>query len=127
MAKDRKKEVLLENLRASKGIISYACEAVKVSRRTYYNWYNEDEDFKEKADEILDYVIDLVESKLLSNISDGDTTAMIFFLKTKGKHRGYIEKSEVDVNVNHSLTEQTHFRVKSKSLEDAEMIQIEAK
>ncbi len=127
MAKEKKKEALLENLRAAKGIVSYACDAVGISRKTYYNWYNSDEGFKEEADEIIDYVIDLVEAKLLSNISDGDTTAMIFFLKTKGKHRGYIEKSEVEVNVNHSLTEQTVFRTKPRSLENVKTIEIKSK
>jgi hypothetical protein len=40
-------------------------------------------------------VIDLAESKLIENIKDNDNTAIIFYLKTKGKHRGYVERNEL--------------------------------
>ena len=44
-------------------------------------------------------LIDFSESKLLEQINDGNLTAIIFHLKTKGKKRGYVEKSESDMNV----------------------------
>jgi hypothetical protein len=37
---------------------------------------------------------------LVTNIKEGKETSIIFFLKTIGKKRGYIEKTEVDSNVN---------------------------
>ncbi len=38
--------------------------------------------------------IDLAESKLIEAIKAGNLTAIIFFLKTQGKSRGYSERSE---------------------------------
>lgn len=44
-------------------------------------------------------LLDLAESKLIQNIQDQDTTSIIFYLKTQGKKRGYIEKSEIDQTI----------------------------
>ena len=90
---EQNKQAFLEALNASYGIIAEACEAMHMSRSTFYRWYKTDEEFKEQADIITETQIDYVESKLLKNISAGDTTAIIFYLKTKGKARGYSEKA----------------------------------
>lgn len=95
-----KKKQFLAHLKKGNGIISYACDTCKISRRTYYNWYNSDKKFKDECDDVLESVLDVVESKLLSKINDADTTAIIFYLKTKGKKRGYIEQIDTRVQVN---------------------------
>lgn len=48
----------------------------------------------------------MAENKLATKISDGDTTCLIFFLKTQGKKRGYIERQELDADVNGKVTVQ---------------------
>ena len=92
---EAEKEKFIEALGLYRGIISLACASVGISRTTYYRWYNTDNEFKEKAEDITEMQVDYVESKLLSLIDAGDTTATIFYLKTKGKSRGYNEKVAV--------------------------------
>ena len=92
MKKEESKGIFLEALAAAAGIVLTACESVNVSRSTYYRWYKEDAAFAERVDEISEEQLDFVEGKLLKAIKDGDTTAIIFYLKTKGKKRGYSEK-----------------------------------
>lgn len=41
--------------------------------------------------------LDFAESKLDQNINNGDTTAIIFLLKTLGKDRGYVERKDIDL------------------------------
>ena len=41
--------------------------------------------------------VDLAESKLIEAIKNGNLTAIIFFLKTQGKSRGYVERSGHDL------------------------------
>ena len=93
---DAKKKLVVETLKESFGNISKACNAVGISRTTFYRWQDEDEEFKEATENISEYVIDEVENCLFDQIKNGATAATIFYLKTKGKHRGYIEKQEVD-------------------------------
>ena len=47
-------------------------------------------------EDIAEVTLDFAESMLHKQIQDKDTTATIFFLKTKGKKRGYVERQEVE-------------------------------
>ena len=95
----RRKAALLKALSASRGVVSYACKKANVSRRVYYDYLNTDPDFERQVEEIKEAQVDTVEVALLNAITEGNITAIIFYLKTQGKHRGYIEKSEIRATV----------------------------
>lgn len=116
------KKAMIEALKKSLGIVSTACESVDISRQTHYRWLSEDPEYKEQVDNITEAAIDFVESKLFEKIegvtvqtlnSKGQPvvydqtpsdTAIIFYLKTKAKKRGYIEKQEVEQSGGTSIT-----------------------
>lgn len=85
---------MIEALVKSLGIVTIAAERVGISRRTHYDWYNEDPDYRKAVDDIADVTLDFAESKLHKQVDKGDTTAIIFLLKTRGKKRGYVERVE---------------------------------
>ena len=93
----QKKKLLLSELEKSLGIVTSACKAANISRTTFYQYVKDDKDFADAVYEISEITLDYVESKILQNIKNGDKTSIIFYLKTKGKHRGYIEKQEYTV------------------------------
>ena len=64
---------------------------------TAKTYVEKDEETKKAYENETESVLDLAESKLIENIKDNDNTAIIFYLKTKGKKRGYIERSELVV------------------------------
>lgn len=94
---EQHKKALLEALEKSLGVVTTACKLVGIGRTTFYTYYNEDAAFKAQVDDIGEVAIDFAESQLHKQIREGSTAATIFYLKTKAKHRGYIERAEVKI------------------------------
>ena len=93
---ESRKEAVLQALSISYGVITTACQQAGISRETFYRYLKEDQEFKAKAEEMQEIALDFVESKLFDKIKAGDIIAILFYLKTKGKKRGYIEKVMLD-------------------------------
>jgi hypothetical protein len=118
----QQKRNLLEALRTSLGVVETACQKVGIPRRNHYYWLEKDPKYAAAVAEVDDVAIDFGESMLFKLMrgytlpdtkvflnSDSkqpivvpitkhigtDASAVIFFLKTRGKKRGYIERSEV--------------------------------
>ncbi len=94
-AKTRRQNKVLEALKDTMGIVSQACEKAGIDRKTFYKWKEQEADFAERVAEITERQIDFVESSLLKLVRECNPTAVIFYLKTKGKERGYSERIEV--------------------------------
>ena len=104
-----KKQIVLA-LEKSLGVVTSACKNVGVARSTFYDWYNGDEDFKKSVDSIEDIALDFAESQLHRQIKDGNVTATIFYLKTKGVKRGYVERQDHNIH----LQPFTHIEIEQK-------------
>lgn len=88
---------MIEAMRKHMGVVALACKACDIARETHYDWLKTDAAYKESVETIKEETLDFAESKLLQKINSGDTVSILFYLKTQGKKRGYIEKQEVDV------------------------------
>ena len=94
---DVQKKAMIQALEKALGIVTQACKVVGISRQTHYNWMNSDEDYKTAVEDLGDVALDFAESKLHKLIDSGNPAATIFYLKTKGKNRGYVERQEIAV------------------------------
>jgi hypothetical protein len=93
---DIQKKAMIEALEKSLGIVTTACKMVGIARSTHYLWISTDEEYKEAVEGVADLTLDFVESQLHKQIQKGEVTSTIFYLKTKGKKRGFIEKQEIE-------------------------------
>ncbi len=78
----------LEILTKTLGVVSQACDKADITREVYDSWLTNLE-FKKRVEQINDLSVDFVENQLLRKIKEGDLQAIQFYLKTKGKKRGY--------------------------------------
>lgn len=103
------KKRMLDALEKNKGVVTYAAQEADISRSVHYLWLQEDPDYKAAVEEIKNVGLDFAERQLFRKMEgvvkegkDGeiyqtepDTPAIIFYLKTQGKKRGYQERTEI--------------------------------
>lgn len=92
---EHNKKGVLEALEKSFGIVTTACKAMGIGRTQFYQWLKDDAEFKKQVNDLQNVTLDMAESQLHKQILGGNTTATIFYLKTKGKNRGYVERQEI--------------------------------
>ena len=105
-------------------------ESLGIARKTLYEWIDKDDDLNEAIKAQEEANIDFTESKLFERINGyehddvhisnfqgtitqtelikhypPDPTSIIFFLKTRAKHRGYIERQEITGKDGEPLTQ----------------------
>jgi len=98
------KEAIKKALEQAYGNISLAAKTLGISRPTLYGYtreYNMEEDIHQAREAL----IDMAEHALAKKIQGADTASIIFFLKTQGKSRGYVERQEVQLNDKPELPE----------------------
>jgi ACT domain-containing protein len=101
----REKMMVIDQLRKVP-IVQAACEKIKISRATFYNWKKDDADFAQQVDEAIGdgtlFMNDMAESQLLNAIRDGNLGAITYWLKHR--HTAYSNRMEVTTKVKHEDT-----------------------
>lgn len=112
--------------------IHLACQAVGIEREDYNYWLTNEKykEFQSKIYGINESFLDIAEAKLISSIKNGHQENVRFYLKTKGKERGYIEEVNPGANINiYSVTPEDVKRMEmaSKPIIDLKAIGLEDK
>lgn len=90
-----KKNDLVDAIRKYNGNISAIARSFGVTRSAIYDYLEKRPELKLLVEEERETILDDVESELFKQAKRGNLTALIFFLKTQGKKRGYVERSEI--------------------------------
>lgn len=79
-----------------RGNVSAIARRLKIQRHTLYDLINADDNLKQLLADERERMLDNAEDQLGSAIDKGEAWAVCFTLKTQGKKRGYIERTEVE-------------------------------
>lgn len=102
------------------GIMAEMADRLGVSRNSLYCWCKNDPEYRVAVEEAREQLLDLAETNLrrliagvpkMTKDENGEEQfagwdvrpseqAIIFLLKTRGKKRGYVEKTEIDGQLN---------------------------
>ena len=116
---ETKKKAMIQALFNALGNVKIGCKVAGIDRSTHYEWMKTDPEYKLKVEDMAEVALDYVEGKLHELIcgvyvmtekgkiyrQPPNIKAIMFYLKTKGKKRGYtevvekeqrVEKQEVD-------------------------------
>lgn len=106
-------DIIIDLFKSKMGNKTQIAEALNVSRYALYDWIKKDPKLKQEIEQQEEANIDFVESKLFEKIEGIEMvkindkseetyytlppsdTAIIFFLKTRAKNRGYVERQEI--------------------------------
>ena len=93
MAKLNAKDVAKE-LRKAAGNVAQVARRFGVARQSVSEYIESRPSLSAVCKECRETLKDVAESKLQTAIKKGELTAIIFYLKTQAKDRGYVEKTE---------------------------------
>jgi inorganic triphosphatase YgiF len=102
VGKGRKIKYTYEEVKAAltetRGMVTYAAKRLGTTWDTLSKYIKENPKLDRHILSLQERRLDYAESKLDLLIGKEDKTAIIFFLKTKGKKRGYVEDEKVDLS-----------------------------
>lgn len=87
-------EQVAEALVAAGGVQADAARILGCGRATINGYVRRYPDLQQLIIDTREENLDLAESQLIKKMKEGNMTAVIFYLKTQGKQRGYVEKGE---------------------------------
>lgn len=86
---------VLDSIRRNKGILSQVARELNTSRSAIHDYLARHRHLLEEVAAAREELVDIAEWKLTEAIERGEIVAILFCLKTLGRHRGWAERYEV--------------------------------
>lgn len=90
---------MIEAMRDQLGVVTAAVKQAGISRKVHYLWLNDFPEYKLAIEEMKELCLDFAENALFKQIKEGNVSSTQFYLKSKGKSRGYVEKQEIEMSI----------------------------
>jgi hypothetical protein len=94
---------LLTAIQGSKGLMDVIAKRLGCSWSTAQSYINRSEEAKQAFTDEREAYLDRVETKAMECIDAGSEQMIKFYLATIGKHRGFTEKSQIELSGNNPL------------------------
>jgi len=101
-SKKSRQAMFLDLYLENRGHVGRICKQIGIDRATYYLWTKEPK-FAEKLNNLIEFINDSVEDRILQEIDKGEKELIKLWAKTKMKHRGFVEKTEIEHKGDQSL------------------------
>lgn len=111
----------IKAIKGSKGVISVIASRVPCDRSTVYRFIEDYPTVKQALHDEREGLKDFAESKLFQQMNIGNMTAIIFYLKTQARDRGYVEKINIEGNVQIEIINQVVKSIEQAGLNPAEV------
>ena len=86
---------IAEALKAAGGIHTFAARMLSCSPNTITNRIKASKALQKIAKDVVDHNLDIAEAGLLKLIGEQHPPSIYFYLRTKGRERGYVERKEL--------------------------------
>ncbi len=127
---------IIEALVAENGMQTLAAKRLRISFNTLKKYIGKDPKVQEAISFIEEHSLDRAEKRLLTMIDEGNTAAVFFYLKCKGKKRGFIESAQqqqlpsMPITFKYQLVLPEHYKLRNDrdllSHSDAGIIDVKA-
>ncbi|HOM05909.1 MAG TPA: hypothetical protein PLU67_10525 [Candidatus Kapabacteria bacterium] len=79
------------------GLLTYAAEDLRCHWRTVKNYINTEPEIRDAYEDVMEKMCDIAENVVRADIVAGNVETAKWYLRYKGKHRGYVDNNSAFV------------------------------
>ena len=87
---------MIDAIEDAQGFVTRAADILGIGRTSFYTYLKRFATAQQALEDTREKRHEWVESKLMKAVKADNLTAIIFYLKTQGKHLGYVERQELE-------------------------------